>query len=125
MRWQKRVSVFVSVGVTRLGPSCPALARPVIDEKLVTPEVVCFEYCETHSQRGGRGFESPLVHQIPKDLTRFSKLDELSKLSNWPSGKVETHSDLLGPFQAPLTLPKQFFIAFRHVRSGMSRPGVL
>ena len=34
------------------------------------------------SQRGGRGFESPLVHQILKNLTDFSELNELAKLAN-------------------------------------------
>jgi hypothetical protein len=50
--------------VTQLGQSCPALATPVTDAKSLTPQVVCFECDETHSQRGSRGFESPLVHQI-------------------------------------------------------------
>jgi hypothetical protein len=49
------------------------------------------------SQRGGRGFESPLVHQIPNDLTCFRKYDYRGVRGDWACRKLEPHPYPLSP----------------------------
>src|ERR1700730_1499605 len=84
------------------------------------------------SQRGGRGFESPLVHQILKDLTDFSEFQNLARLAIWSlrgcllvAWQRKAGSCFFCPSQAPFALLQEFFVHLGHMRFRVSRPGVL
>src|SRR5258708_5431075 len=74
------------------------------------------------SQRGGRGFESPLVHQILKNLTDFSEFQNLARLAIWSlrgcllvAWQRKAGSYFFCPSQAPFALLQEFFVHLGHV----------
>src|SRR6516225_7466621 len=77
------------------------------------------------SQRGGRGFESPLVHHNLKEihiLANPPKFDQVAKVANWGLRKFKTRPNFLSPIQTKITLAKQLCVALRDVCLRMSAP---
>src|SRR5215472_326574 len=75
------------------------------------------------SQRGGRGFESPLVHQILKDLTNLSESQNLARLAIWGLRRCllvvrqrKPRSRFFCPSQTPFALLQEFFVHLGHMR---------
>src|SRR3989440_3087242 len=74
------------------------------------------------SQRGGRGFESLLVHQILNNLTDFSEFQNLARLAIWNLRRCllvawqrEPRSCFFCPSQAPFAPLQEFFVHLGHV----------
>src|SRR6516162_6064818 len=79
------------------------------------------------SQRGGRGFESLLVHHYLNKLNILAnppKFDQVAKVANWGLRKFKTRPNFLSPIQTKITLAKQFCVALRDVCLRMSAPEV-
>src|SRR6267142_1738196 len=114
----------VTFGAPRLGRGAPTCLQR---EKLCWQGLRCllkFSCCSwasssagraPRSQRGGRGFESPLVHQILKNLTDFSEFQNLARLAIWSlrgcllvAWKRKAGSCFFCPSQAPFALLQEF-----------------
>src|SRR6516164_757390 len=81
------------------------------------------------SQRGGRGFESPLVHHNLKEIDILAdppKFDQVAKVANWGFRKVETSPNFFSPFEPKITFLEQSCVTLRDVslrfERSMSRP---
>src|ERR1700747_234606 len=80
------------------------------------------------SQRGGRGFESPLVHHNLKEIDILAdppKFDQVAKVANWGFRKLETSPNVFSPFEPKITFLEQSCVTLRDVSLRMTGPEVL
>src|SRR5271165_1205849 len=80
------------------------------------------------SQRGGRGFESPLVHHDLnkiETLAHLPKFDQFAKFANWGFRKLETEPNSLSPVQPKITFLEHHCVSLRDVRLCVPGPEML